>query len=136
MEQNTQLSAKLKAVHTNLMVNDVPKTLEYYQRIGFEILQKYPEDKPEWARIEKDDITLMFQSTASLQSEFEELKNKSMGAALTIWFHMEGVEDYYHQIKDQVKVLKPLGVTEYNGATEFVIEDINGFILHFSDFQL
>lgn len=78
----------------------------------------------------------MFQSTASLQQEFVQLKGRKMGGALTIWIQVENIKEYYNQIKDKVEVIKPLGVTDYNGATEFVIKDVNGFILHFSDLEL
>ena len=59
-----------------------------------------------------------------------------MGGALTIWIQVHNIKEYYSQIKDKVEVINTLGVTEYNGATEFIILDVNGFILHFSDLIL
>ncbi|WP_308993720.1 VOC family protein [Mariniflexile litorale] len=127
---------KLKVLHTNLMVDDVTSTIFFYEKIGFEVVQKAPNKKPEWAYIKKDNASLMFQSTSSLQKEFIQLKEQKMGGGLTIWIQVENIKEYYNQIKDEAEVLKPLGVTEYNGATEFVIQDLNGFILHFSNLEL
>lgn len=127
---------KLKALHTNLMVDDVESTLSFYTSIGFSISQKAPEKNPVWAYVTKDNASLMFQSTSSLQQEFHQLKEQKMGGALTIWIQVHNIKEYYSQIKDKVEVIKPIGVTEYNRATEFVIQDVNGFILHFSDFEL
>lgn len=127
---------KLKALHTNLMVDDVASTLSFYTSIGFSINQQAPEKNPVWAYVTKDNASLMFQSTASLQQEFVQLKRQKMGGGLTIWIQVENIKEYYNQIKDKVEVIKPLGVTDYNGATEFVIQDVNGFILHFSDLEL
>lgn len=127
---------KLKALHTNLMVDDVASTLSFYTSIGFSINQQAPEKNPVWAYVSKDNVSLMFQSTASLQHEFFQLKRQKMGGALTLWIQVKNIKEYYSQIKDKVEVIKPLGVTEYNGATEFVILDVNGFILHFSDLEL
>ncbi|MFI1773327.1 VOC family protein [Thalassobellus citreus] len=133
---NNSKLTQLKALHTNLMVDDVELTLSFYKSIGFTVLQKAPKENPEWAYIKKDNASLMFQSTLSLQKEFPQLKEQKMGVGLTLWIQTENIEGYYLQIKDKVEVIKPLGVTEYNGATEFVIQDFNGFILHFSDLAL
>ena len=126
----------LKALHTNLMVDDVQLTVDFYAKIGFEILQKLPENDAEWAYVKKDNVRLMFQSTKSLQSEFPELANRKPDAALTLWIQTENIEGYYDEIKDKVNVIRPLGVTTYNKATEFVIQDVNGVVLHFSNHEL
>ncbi len=127
---------RLIAIHVNLMVNSIEDTLEYYEDIGFHTLQKLPIDSPQWSRVQKDDVSLMFQSASSLQSEFPQLRPSSNGVPLTLWIQTDHIADYYESIKGKTKIVKPLGITEYNGATEFVIEDINGYLLHFSNLQL
>lgn len=130
------MTNKLKKLHVNLMVNHVKSTLDYYESIGFTTIQKAPDTSPEWAMIQKDNISLMFQSTNSLTTEFPQLKGQSNGRPLTLWIQTENIDTYYEEIKNKVKIIKKLGITEYNGATEFVIEDNNGFILHFSNLDL
>lgn len=125
-----------KKLYVNLMVNEVENTLDYYESIGFTTIQKAPSISPEWALIQKDNISLMFQSTNSLTTEFPQLKNQSIGRPLTLWTQTEDIDNYYEKIKNKVKITKELGITQYNGATEFVIEDNNGYILHFSNMEL
>lgn len=75
---------KLKALHTNLMVDDIKSTLFFYEMIGFKVVQKVPDKNPEWIYIKRDDVSLMFQSTASLQNEFPQLKEQKVGGGLTL----------------------------------------------------
>ena len=130
------MTDKLNMLHVNLMVDDVQNTLDYYESIGFSTVQKVPNELPEWAMIQKDQVSLMFQSTNSLTTEFPQLEGQSSGKPLTLWIQTENIDNYYEKIKGKVKIIKELGITAYNGATEFVIEDNNGFILHFSTMEL
>lgn len=135
MVENT--SGILKSIKNNLMVNNVDETLLYYTNIGFEIIYQSPTKGPAyWAYVRKDNVELFFQSKKSLTDEFPELIAQKQGGALTLWFNVENVSKWYDEIKDKTEVIRPFGITEYNGAKEFVIMDINGFILHFSDFDL
>lgn len=129
--------AKLKTISSNLMVADVNETLEYYEALGFTTKMKSPTTGIiHWALIERNGVRLMFQSASSLKDEFPELKNQQTGGSLTLWIQIDRITEYYSGLPEIVKVIKPIGVTSYNGATEFVIQDLNGFILHFSDFDL
>ena len=128
---------KLKSISNNLMVEDVNETLKYYEALGFETKMKSPETGVcHWALVERDGLRLMFQSVSSLKAEFPELHNQESGGALTLWIQVDNISAYFAALPDFVEVIRPLGVTSYNGATEFVIQDLNGFILHFSDYDL
>jgi len=130
-------SSILKSISNNLMVEDVDETLLYYTNLGFEIVHKSPETGPAyWAFVKKDRVELFFQSKTSLIEEFPELENYEKGGALTLWLQVENISKWYNEIKDKTEVIRPFGITPYNGAKEFVIIDMNGFILHFSDFDL
>lgn len=131
------MRSHLKKISNNLMVIDVDNTITYYTNIGFEIIDKFPEKGPAyWAYLQKDGVELFFQSTETLTKEFPELENQKQGGALTLWFQVENVFEWYEEIKSKTEVIRPFGITDYNGAQEFVIKDINGFILHFSDFDI
>ena len=123
-------------LYTNLMVDDVGQSIEFYEKIGFKVSQKLPDSSPVWALVEKDNVKLMFQSTKSLQEEFSQLRNKKVGGTITLWIQVKNIESYYQLLKGKVEVIKPIGITSYNKATEFVIMDINGYLLHFSDLAL
>jgi len=119
------------------MVKDVDETLAYYTNLGFKTIYKSPEAGPAyWAFVKKDQVELFFQSKTSLVDEFPELENYERGGALTLWFRVDNISQWYEEIKDKTELIRPFGITPYNGAQEFVIMDLNGFILHFSDFDL
>ena len=70
-----------KKITTNLMVEDVNKSVEYYEEnFGFEMTVSVPDTgKLDFAIIQKDEIELMFQSRASLSSEMPAFKEKEIG---------------------------------------------------------
>lgn len=131
----TEKPMQLKTLTPNLMVGDVRQTVEFYTKVlGFELLQLLPEKgTAHWAYVQKGSAKLMFQSAESLKAEFSVLESYPQGGAMTLFIQVEDPQKWYEAIKDKADVLKPYGVTPYNGANEFVIRDINGFILHFSD---
>lgn len=131
------MQSVLKSISNNLMVNNVDETLMYYMNIGFEVVHKSPkEGATYWAYVKKDNVDLFFQSKESLSKEFPELQDYVSGGALTLWFSVDNITKWHEEIKDKAHVIRPFGITDYNGAKEFVIMDNNGFILHFSDFGL
>lgn len=137
MNKNTTNKAVLQSIANTLMVSNVDETLAYYTNLGFEIVYKSPQTGAAyWAYIKKDNVELFFQSKESLTKEFPELENYNKGGAMTLWLRVDNIEQWYEEIKDKAEVIRPFGITPYNGAKEFVILDINGFILHFSDFDL
>ncbi len=128
--------SKTTSVTANLGAKNVDKTLRFYESIGFTTLLKFPETgEAEWGLVQKDNTQLMFQNINSLTNEFPELNPHENGGTLTLWFQVNNIKHWFAEVKDKCNVIRPLGVTPYNGATEFVIKDLNGFILHFSDFQ-
>lgn len=130
-------SSALKSISNTLMVNDVEETLSYYTNLGFKTIYKSPEaGSAYWAFVKKDGVELFFQSKSSLTEEFPELENYERGGALTLWFRVDNISQWYEEIKNKTEVIRPFGITSYNGAKEFVVMDINGFILHFSDFDI
>ncbi|WP_248722773.1 VOC family protein [Seonamhaeicola sp. ML3] len=137
MIEEKQETSVLKSISNNLMVQNVDETLNFYTGIGFNIVYKSAKNGVAyWAYIKKDNVELFFQSKESLTKEFPELQSYSNGGALTLWFQVDNISKWYEEVKDKTDVIRPFGITDYNGAKEFVIKDINGFILHFSDFDL
>lgn len=61
------------------MVDNVQETLDFYKNIGFTILQKVPIQSPQGARVKKDSVSIMFQSTTSLTKEFPQLQQQKKG---------------------------------------------------------
>ena len=125
---------ELKSLTPNLMVKNVNETLEYYTNIlGFTLLQTVPEKGIfDWGFVKSGNVKLMVQKETSIKSEYKELESYENGGALTFYIQVEGLQKWYETIKDKTNVIKSMHKTFY-GANEFAIEDINGFILTFSD---
>ena len=62
----------MQTLSPNLMVKDVTASINFYHDIlGLEILMKIPEDnKPIWALLQKNNITIMLQQKESLIEEY------------------------------------------------------------------
>ena len=52
----------------------------------------------------------------------------------TLYVSMENTKDFYEKIKDKVEIVKELHKTWY-GADEFVVRDLNGYIIYFAEAQ-
>ena len=50
----------------------------------------------------------------------------------TLYFNMEGVREFFEQIKSQVEIVWPLETMDY-GQTEFGIRDRDGYTLAFAE---
>lgn len=117
------------------MVEDVNQTLNYYQNVlGFEIVDTNPEDgRLEWGFVKKGEAGLMFQEVSSLKEEYPGLASRPLGGGMTFYILVQkNIEDWFASLQGKVKVVKELNTTFY-GTKEFAIEDINGFILTFSE---
>ncbi len=126
---------KMQSVTPNLMVKDVNATVEFYTNIlGFAVIQQVPESGSlEWAFVGKEGVQLMFQKESSIKEEYPVLEEYKKGGALTLYIRIsEGLEEVFEKVKDHATVIKPIQKTFY-GANEFAIQDLNGFILTFSD---
>ncbi|KKU10029.1 MAG: hypothetical protein UX14_C0028G0012, partial [Parcubacteria group bacterium GW2011_GWF1_45_5] len=64
-------------------------------------------------------------------SEFKGLK---IGGTFTMYISMQDVKTFYGKIKDKVEIIKNIHKTFY-GADEFVIKDLNGYIIYFAEAQ-
>lgn len=124
----------LKRLIPNLMVEDVNKTVEFYQEMlgCFELVITDPkEGKYDWAMMRCEDVEIMFQSRESLAEKVPELKNAEIGGTAVIYIEAENVEEIYHWIDSNVEIIKELHDTPW-GRKEFFVRDCNGYILVFA----
>jgi len=124
----------LKRIIANLMVEDVRKTIGFYQsRIGcFELVMTDPKKgKLDWAMMRCEDVEIMFQSRRSLAEKLPELKDAPIGGTAVIYIETENIEEIYDWFSYDVEVLKELHDTPW-GRKEFFIRDLNGYILVFA----
>ena len=124
----------LKKLTPNLMVEDVSRTIAFYEDIlGFEAVMTLPETAPfDFAIVQRDGVELMFQSRQSLSESVPALAGSAIGASQTFYIEVTGITDLYKQLQDKVEIVVDLHTTFY-GTREVYFRDINGYILSFSE---
>jgi len=123
----------MESLSPNMYVHDVTNTMEFYRKLGFNPIMTVPEgaEKPVWAMMQNGNVTIMFESMQSIEGRLPEISRQT-GGALLLYIKVQDVNALFESVKDKVTVLQDLQKTFY-GATEFMIEDCNGFVLTFAD---
>lgn len=121
----------MKSITPNIFVEDISKTIKFYENLGFELVSKVPsENDVVWAMMVCGDILIMFQTFESIDGELSEVSRRN-GGSLLLYIEVENVEELFDKINNKVEVLKGLEKSFY-GATEFSIKDINNYVLTFA----
>lgn len=109
------------------------ETIAFYKSIGFQVVATVPESGADliWAMMMNGNVTMMFQTFASLGDELPEISRQN-GASQLLYIKLKKIREFFELIKDKVKVLKGLETTFY-GATEFSILDNNNYVLTFAE---
>lgn len=117
-----------------LMVLDVEKSLRFYEEtLEFKRVGTVPDRPPfAFAEVERDGVKVMMQERKAFVEDLPALKDRPIGASLTLYVQMNGVRDLHEKVKGKVKIVKPLKDTFY-GTREFYIQDPNGYIIGFSE---
>jgi len=125
---------ELQEMTPNMMVTDVNKTVDFYEKVlGFKLVNSVPEKGSfDWAYVKRDNVGLMFQQKNNIIEEYPSLKGRDVGGALTFFIEMVGVHDFYIKIKEKVTIVRDLQPKPYTSA-EFAIQDCNGYILTFAE---
>jgi len=116
------------------MVENVKETAQFYKdHLGFELIMSVPLlENFEWAMMRCGDVEIMFQSRSSFGKEFEFMKDSGIGASQTLYFSVNGIEELFSKIRENVEIINELHSTSY-GMTEFTMRDDSGYILVFSE---
>jgi len=121
----------MDSISPNIFVNDIIKTIDFYKELGFNVVTTVPEQGDIfWAMMTCGNITFMFQTFESLGTELPTISRQN-GGSLLLYIQTSDIRKFFDRIKDNVKVVKELEKTFY-GATEFSIEDNNGYLLTFA----
>lgn len=123
-----------ESLSPNVIVDDVNKTVKYYTEIlGFTFITSVPETGTfNWAMVQRDGVTLMFQSLPSLQEDMPELKIMAKGSLGTFFIKVKGIDAYYESLKNKVELGHDMRTTFY-GMKEFTVKDLNGYFLTFAE---
>jgi uncharacterized glyoxalase superfamily protein PhnB len=134
----------MNKITSNLMVTSVNETVKYYQdKLDFTFITGVDESKDNvsldpdkslliWAMIQNNGATIMLQRKDSFTEELPEYIGQECGGTFTLYINMKDVESYYNIVKNKVDLVKGIYKTFY-GAEEFVIRDLNGYVLYFGE---
>ena len=78
--------------------------------------------------VQRDQVAFMFQQRNSLVEEMPALAGCDIGASLTLYIELEGVDALYESLRDKADIIKPPQTTFY-GRRELYLRDCNGYIL-------
>ncbi len=124
----------LEALSPNLMVEDVNKSIEFYQKyLGFQVLATVPETGNfDWAMIMRDKVTIMLHLKKSMQSEYPTFEAKPVGGAIVLYTTINHLDKLYEALQGENFVIKEKHQTFY-GMKEFSIRDNDGYIITFAE---
>lgn len=124
---------KFEVITANLMVADVDKTVDFYRDIlGFATIATVPDSSPlQWAMLQRDEVTLMFQETNNLIDEYPILSGRTPGTGLSLYINVNDINELFTTLKGRVTILKEPHTTFY-GSHEFAILDCNDTVLTFA----
>ena len=122
----------MESLSPNIFVRDIDATIAFYKSLGFEIIATVPEEGAYvWAMMKAGNVTFMFQTFESLGEALPAI-SRTDGGSLLLYIQVKGIRDFFDRVKDKAIVLKGIEKMFY-GATEFSIQDNNGYVLTFAE---
>ena len=122
----------MQSVSPNIYVNDIKKTIEFYETIGFKVDTTVGDkDDPVFTLMRCGNVSFMFQTFKSIGDTLP-VVSRVNGGSLLLYVNIKNIRDFYEKIKDKVTVLHGLNKTFY-GATEFSIVDHNNYMITFAE---
>lgn len=122
----------MNSISPNIFVRDLNETIKFYEILGFKVLMTVPEQGDFiWVMMTCENVTFMFQTFDSLGEELPVISRLN-GGSLLLYIQTKEIRLFHERIKDKVNIIKGLEKTFY-GATEFSIQDLNGYILTFAE---
>jgi uncharacterized glyoxalase superfamily protein PhnB len=136
---------KVNKLTPNFEVKDIRETVHFYQSVlGFSLVMAVPEtqDRIEqsiddmteyvYALVSKDTVEMMFQRSDSFKRDVEMAKGMPVGASVSFYMEMTGLDPFYNDLKDKVAEITAPALAWY-GMKEFYVKDPNGYILGFAE---
>lgn len=120
---------------TNLMVESVDKSAEFYQEtLGFSVVTSVPgEDGTlQFAILSKDGQYLMIQKRTNLIGECPSLATEKVQPSATLYIMVDDFDELYAALKAKCGILHDVHTTFY-GAKEFAVADVDGYVLTFTE---
>jgi len=137
---------KFKNMTPNFSVEDVAKTIEFYQNsLGFSLkmLRRMDMDTIEFSLVEfeeysygivsRDNVHIMFVQEEVFKENIPVAEADIKQASVLFYIDLEGVDELYDDFKKKdIEFVKEMNTTWY-GRREFYVKDCNGYILAFGE---
>lgn len=122
----------MESISPNIFVKNINETINFYKQLGFALTTTVPDEGDIiFAMMSCGNVVFLFQTFESLGNELPNVSRLN-GGSLLFYIKTTRIKELFEKIEDKVKVVKGLEKTFY-GATEFSIEDNNGFLLTFAE---
>ena len=82
-------------ISPNIFVQDMHKTIAFYQLLGFKIITKVPQEGDiDWAMMSCGNVTFMFQTFTSLGNAFPAI-SRQKGGSLLLYIQVKEIRKLY-----------------------------------------
>jgi predicted enzyme related to lactoylglutathione lyase len=116
------------AAVTNLLVDDVAQTAEYYRDVlGFEIDFVYG-DPPSYGSVSRDDAIINF-TKSEPAGRRNSVNSAGQGNGVDVLLVVSDVDDIYEELKGRGAQLLGEPVSREYGMRDFQVDDCNGYRL-------
>ena len=124
-------SAMFTAMTTNLMVESVEDSLEFYKSVlGFTEVASVPSEsgKLQFAIAARDGLQLMFQERVNFCAEYPILMIEKVKPSVSLFIMVDDFAEFYKTVQSKTTLLVEEHMTFYN-TKEFAIADNNGYVI-------
>jgi uncharacterized glyoxalase superfamily protein PhnB len=124
----------MKQCTLNIMVDDMERTVEFYQNmLGFEVLTTVPQAKPwTWALLRQGNVEVMFQARRSKAESLPLWEKSARREKPELHMEVQGVKALYERVQSKAAdIVRTLQAPE-RGSQEFSLRDCNDFVLTFA----
>ncbi len=110
-----------------LLVNDLPETLAFYRKLGFEVTGYHPNRQhATWAEVERDGVAFQFHTEPSRGTP------QHPACSGTLYLYPNSVAAMADELRGTVEFAWGPELMDY-GMNEFGVRDPNGYYLAFTE---
>lgn len=131
---NDEFDRMLESVATVLLVDDVDKSVEFYEKyFGFQLYRIFPtEGKATLAVVEHKKKYVMFQDKKVFEEKKPEYIGGTISPSFSLLIDVDDAKNLYDKLKEDLEIVQELQLMFY-GQYEFSVKDLNGYIITFSE---
>ena len=113
-------------VNVMMKTEDMAATMAWYERAGFEIRGRFPDEgEPTWLEVARDDVVLQFLAGETPWPQSPTLTG-------TIYFYPRSVREVHERIRSEIEPAWGPEAREW-GMLEMGLQDPNGYFLTFTE---